>query len=124
MMTGDLKVQLRGNPGHTLAEVVVAMALLLTVLVPVAGIMAFAAERQMGAETTRAIVLAHTAMEEALHGSEAETVETVTGRWTVRTMTEEVNGTVRFRVDVFRKHPDRPAASLWTARLADDEESR
>lgn len=106
--------------GYTLVEVVVATALLLIVLVPVAGTAVYLLKAQQNEPYVHALVLGQQAMEATLHERAYQDASFVLeeGRWRVERTVQRRGRQVTIRVRVFRRGRPGPLTELMTIRLA------
>lgn len=105
-----------GSEGHSLVEVVVALALLLTALVPTGLLVTHVAERRTGVEMTQAILLAHSEMEASLERESPRSMARTEKRWRIVTEVADSSGLRTHHVEVMRSRGGRPLASLVTLR--------
>lgn len=111
---------IRGEAGHTLAESAVAVALLLTVLVPAAMFLVFLTTQPRTAHQAEALSLAQALMEETLARAAFEdaTTRTPDEAWTLSRTVAFEGDLVLVSVAVYRRGRPTPLVTLETARLA------
>lgn len=107
---------MRGAEGYTITESTVALALLLTVLVPAAATLTYLATQQHTRHTVEALALAQRTMERTLAAQAYESSEEAVGPWRVVTEAEERGRLVTVAVRVYRGEAERPVVGLTTAR--------
>lgn len=107
------------HDGHSLVEVIVATALLATVLVSASGTALYLLKAKHNEPYRVALVLGQQAMEDALftRSHVSETMEYDEGRWRVERMVVQEDNRVVLRVRVFRRGRPRPLVELMTVRL-------
>jgi hypothetical protein len=107
---------LKGDEGHTLVEVVTAMALLLTVMLPLTLTVGFAMDQRHARDVSEALIMAQGAMEDAIGGVTEGSYEKSEGRWTI-ILGRNTQGEIEWiDVTVRRAGRDRPLVTLRTAR--------
>jgi hypothetical protein len=104
-----------GHEGHTLAEMVVALMLLLTVLIPTGMSLIYAMENRESRNLTGAIVLAQSVMEEFMARACPESSERVIEGWTLQTVVSVQGGVSWYDVAVTRTATRRRAVTLRSA---------
>lgn len=112
------------NSGYTLVEVVVALVLLVTVLIPTAAALVFLAQRPDIPHRMEALAHAQSAMERALSEPPQswQSVDETDGVWrTTRTVVYTEN-LATVTVSVYRTASESPIATLTTARFVVPEE--
>jgi len=109
----------RGESGHSLVEAAVSMALLVTVLVPLAGGLAELLHRQGQARDLVAWTVAQAVMEDLLYHDHftAQATDTTAGPWRVRGRIEHRGRQAVFWVEVYERTDPFPQLSLMTIRL-------
>jgi hypothetical protein len=118
MRDSPLLCEPRGDEGHTLVEVVVALAIFLTVLVPLGAVISFAAEHR--ADVTGAIALAQTEMETVLAMERYASMERRLGKWHVISNVAAEAGLASITVSVYRNGRPQPVVALETVRPGQD----
>ena len=110
---------LRQTQGHSLAEVVVATSLVVTVLVPLSGLAIYLLTAAQNEPHLVALALGQQAMEQTLHARayEPQTAWLDDDRWRVRKMIAQTGNQVTIRIQVFRRHRPQPLIDLMTIRL-------
>jgi hypothetical protein len=110
---------LRETAGHSLVEVVVATSLVMTVLVPLSGMVVFLLNSRQNAGHLVALALAEEFMEETLHERSyvSRHVTLDRDRWLVQKSVSQTGNQVTIVIRVFRRHRPRPLAELMTVRL-------
>ncbi|MEL6706546.1 MAG: hypothetical protein AAFP15_19940 [Bacteroidota bacterium] len=106
--------------GHTLAESAVAVALLLTVLVPAAMFLVFLTTQPRTAHQSEALALAQAYLEEtiATEAFEDATTRTADTAWTLERSVAFEGDLALVTVAVYRRDRPTPLVTLQTARLA------
>lgn len=109
----------RGTAGHTLVEVVVTTALVVTVLVPLSSLAVYLLTVKQNKPHVEALAIGQRVMEEALHARNyvSQTIELEGGRWRVRKTVSRMGNRVAIVVHVFRRNQPRPLVELMTVRL-------
>ena len=108
-----------GEDGYTLVEVVVATALLVSVLFPLGGAAIYLLKVRQNERHVLALAYGQDMMEATLH-QEAYTNQVVVleeGRWRVDRTIRRRDKQVVIRVDVFRRGHSEPIVRLMTLRL-------
>ncbi|MEL6499772.1 MAG: hypothetical protein AAFQ31_14695, partial [Planctomycetota bacterium] len=105
---------------HTLAESAVAVALLLTVLVPAAMFLVFLTTQPRTAHQAEALALAQAYLEEtiATEAFEDATTRTSDAAWTLERSVAFEGDLALVTVAVYRRDRPTPLVTLRTARLA------
>jgi len=107
-----------GEEGHTLVESIVAVALLVTVMVPLIGGLAIILGHSRTGDTTTALLLARSALEDAFYLPLTTDSTWTHDRWTIRRTVTAVDSVLVLRVDVSRKDtrrtPSAPLVSIKT----------
>ncbi len=104
--------------GSTLVETMVALALLLTVLVPIIGFMATISINQQARVKVQALNYAQYTMESTLlNRAWSDTLIHPAEGWEVQRVVETDGSLVLIRVDVFQKNKPEPVLHLSTTRL-------
>lgn len=106
-----------GSEGHTLVEVVVALAVLLTVLVPVAMTAVHAMESRSSRDVTEALIVAQSAMEEAMILGIPDSLSRHVERWVVHATSMVDDDMIWYEVNVVQARSGRVVVSLRTARF-------
>ncbi len=114
-----LCIFLRDIAGHSLIEVVVATALVATVLSPLSGMVIFLLNSRQNAPHLVALAIAEQYMEETLHERSyaSRHVALDRDRWLVQKSVTQTGNQVTIVIRVFRRHRPRPLAELMTVRL-------
>ena len=110
---------LRETAGHTLVEVVVTTALVVTVLVPLGSMAIYLLTVKRNAPEITALAIGQRYMEQALHeqGYASTTVALEGGRWRVEKMVSRAGRQVTIVIRVFRRGRAQPLIELMTVRL-------
>lgn len=105
--------------GHSVLEATVAVALLVTVVVPLGSFVVYLASQRHNADQVSALTLGTRYMEETLHTARYEMDEASEedGRWRVRRDVRYEGGRVDIWVQVFRRGDPQPYVELYTVRL-------
>ena len=114
-----LCIFLRDIAGHSLIEVVVATALVVTVLSPLSGMVIFLLNSRQNAPHLVALTIAEQYMEETLYERSyvSRHVALDRDRWLVQKSVTQTGNQVTIVIRVFRQHRPRPLAELMTVRL-------
>ena len=109
----------RGTAGHTLVEVVVTTALVVTVLVPLSSLAVYLLTVKQNKPHIEALAIGQRVMEETLHVQSyvSQTMELEGGRWRVRKTVSQTGNRVTIAVRVFRRNQPQPLVELMTVRL-------
>ena len=109
----------RGTAGHTLVEVVVTTALVVTVLVPMSSLAVYLLTVKQNKPHVEALAIGQRVMEETLHARNyvSQTRELEGGRWSVRKTVSRTGNRVAIVVHVFRRNQPHPLVELMTVRL-------
>ena len=109
----------RGTAGHTLVEVVVTTALVVTVLVPLSSLAVYLLTVKQNKPHVEALAIGQRVMEETFHARSyvSQTTELEGGRWRVRKTVAQTGNQVAIVVRVFRRNQPRPLMELMTVRL-------
>lgn len=120
----DLRGRIRhafyyASGGYAVLEVVVATALIVTVLVPLSGMAIYPFTVNQNEPHLVALMLGRHTMEEALHARsyESQTIRLEQGRWRVHKTITQAGNQITIRVRVFRRHRPKPLVELMTVRL-------
>lgn len=116
--------RIRATEGYTIAESTVAIALLLTVLIPAAATLTYLATQQHTRHTVEALALARRTMERTLASEAYEPSEESVGPWRIVTGVEERGRLVAIAVHVYRGEAERPVIELTTARRIERPEAQ
>jgi type II secretory pathway pseudopilin PulG len=104
--------------GATLVETLVALAILMTVLIPVIGFMAVLAGNHQAMEKVQALNYAQHSLEsELLDQAWSDSLYLPDERWSIERSVETDSTLVFIRVEVFRRGKPDPLVKLSTARL-------
>lgn len=117
-MDGDKII--KDESGNSLVETLVAMAILMTVLVPAIIFLGIAGNNSIARDKIASYHLAKNAMEHALAvAKDSSSIEKVNDKWLVRTKIENPSGDLyTIKVDVFRHDTLKPTlVTLNTSRL-------
>lgn len=113
----ETKRLLLETDGHTLIEAVVALALLVTVLVPVSGMLGLMAAGHRVERQMHALQLAERTLEKRLAQRNYQDVtRKIETHWRIEQETEHRDGLVEIRVAVYRQGREAPLVVLRTAR--------
>ena len=110
---------LRDIAGHSLIEVVVATSLMVTVLIPLSGMVVYLMNSRQNAPHLVALAIAEQFMEETLHERSyvSRHVALDRDRWLVQKTIRQEGNRVIIVIRVFRRHRPRPLAEVMTVRL-------
>lgn len=109
----------RGTAGHTLAEVVVTTALVVTVLVPLSSLAVYLFTVKHNDPHIVALAIGQRVMEETLHGRSyvSQTMNLEGGRWCIRKTVSQTGNRIAIVIRVFRRNRPEPLVELMTIRL-------
>ena len=109
----------RGTAGHTLVEVVVTTALVVTVLVPLSSLAVYLLTVKQNEPHIEALVIGQRMMEETLHGQSyvSQTIDLEGGRWRIRKTVSQTGNRIAIVIRVFRRNRPEPLVELMTVRL-------
>ena len=110
---------LRKTAGHSVVEVVVATALVVTVLIPLSGLAIYLLTAEQNEPHLVALTIGQQAMEETLHKRdyESQTVWLQEDRWRVQKRVTQAGNQITIVIHVFRQHRPKPLVELMTVRL-------
>lgn len=110
--------KLKDEDGSTLVETLVAMAILVSVLLPTTLFLGFIAANPMNKEKITALGLAQSEMERVLASKEYPGTERVVeDQWIIKRVVSKKKKLVQVEVSVYRKNRTQPILTLNTERL-------
>ena len=109
----------RGTAGHTLVEVGVTTALIVTVLVPLSSLAVYLLTVKQNKPHIAALAIGQRVMEETLYGQSyvSQTIDLEGGRWRVRKTVSQTGNRIAIVIRVFRRNRTEPLVELMTVRL-------
>lgn len=108
---------LKNEDGSTLVETLVAMAILVSVLLPTSLFLGYMSANSINADKITALGLAQNEMEKVLANEKYADKEIVKERWIVKSATSKKENRVFIEVLVYRKNKSEPVITLNTERL-------
>lgn len=120
----ESKFKYKDENGSTLVETLVAMAILVSVLLPTSLFLGYIAANPLNEEKIIALGLAQTEMEKIIASEKYENHEkTVDDRWIVTNTIIEQEDLVQIEISVYRKKRIEPVVTLTTERLLYENET-
>jgi len=110
---------LRDTAGHSLIEVTVATSLVVSVLIPLSGLVVYLLNSHPNAPHLVALAIGEQFMEETLHERSyvSQHVPLDRNRWLVHKSVSHEGNQVTITIRIFRRNRPRPLVELITVRL-------
>lgn len=124
MQSINPKYNLKNEEGTTLIETLVAMAILVSVLLPTAMFLGYITTNPINKEKIKALGMAQTEMESILNNKRYQSAKKEIGeKWLIIDSTSVKNRLVNINVLVYKKHRSKPLVTLRTERLYYDKKN-
>lgn len=112
---------IKNEDGSTLVETLVAMAILVSVLLPAGMFLGYMANTPQNEEKIIALGLAQSEMEQVLDSGNYKNAEReIDNKWLIRNTIAKEDNLLQISVSVYRKNKSKPILKLITERLVYD----
>lgn len=109
---------IQDEDGSTLVETLVAMAILVSVLLPTSLFLGYIASNPLNKDKVTALGIAQSEMEQVLANKDyANNEEVIKGNWIIDRRISEEENLVLIRISIYRKDKPEPVITLNTERL-------